>query len=106
MRIAKKALSLMLTFCMVLSLAVNITAAEPAAKSGTSDELLKIVHLDAGRKYFDVDSIKEIIDTMRESGYNALELAVGNDGMRFLLDDMKLIVGDQIYSSDDVKEAI
>lgn len=47
MRIAKKALSLMLTFCMVLSLAVNITAAEPAAKSGTSDELLKIVHLDA-----------------------------------------------------------
>lgn len=106
MRIAKKALSLMLTFCMVLSLAVNITAAEPAAKSGTSDELLKIVHLDAGRKYFDVDSIKEIIDTMSESGYNALELAVGNDGMRFLLDNMRLIVGDQIYSSKDVKAAI
>mgnify|MGYP000218823066 FL=1 len=106
MRIVKKALSLMLTFCMVLSLAVNITAAEPAAKSGTSDELLKIVHLDAGRKYFDVDSIKEIIDTMSESGYNALELAVGNDGMRFLLDDMRLIVGDQIYSSKDVKAAI
>ena len=96
----------MLTFCMVLSLAVNITAAEPAAKSGTSDELLKIVHLDAGRKYFDVDSIKEIIDTMNESGYNALELAVGNDGMRFLLDDMELIVGDQTYSSKKVKAAI
>lgn len=69
-------------------------------------EFLKVVHLDAGRKYFSVSSIKAIIDIMAESGYNYLELAIGNDGMRFLLDDMSLTVGDNTYESDAVKAAI
>lgn len=33
-------------------------------------------------------------------------LGVGNDGMRFLLDDMSLTVGDKTYSSEDVAAAI
>ena len=33
-------------------------------------------------------------------------LAVGNDGMRFLLDDMSLTVGGKTYSSNAVASAI
>lgn len=49
-----------------------------------------IIHLDCGRKYFSVDSIKQIIDNAADAGFNYIQLAVGNDGMRFLLDDMNL----------------
>ncbi len=46
----------------------------------------------AGRKYFSPDQIKEIIDEASKTGYG-LHLLVGNDGMRFVLDDMSLKVG-------------
>lgn len=49
-----------------------------------------IIHLDCGRKYFSVDSIKQIIDNASAAGFNYIQLAVSNDGMRFLLDDMNL----------------
>ena len=62
----------------------------------------KIFHLDCGRKYFTVDEIKEIIDTLAANDYTHLELAFGNGGLRFLLDDMS--VGS--YGSNDVKAAI
>ncbi len=39
-------------------------------------------------------------------GYTDLHLLVGNDGMRFLLDDMELTVGDKTYTSDAVKQAL
>lgn len=66
----------------------------------------KIFHLDAGRKYFSVDQIKTVIDTMAENDYNTLELAVGNDGLRFLLDDMSVKVDGKTYSDADVKAGI
>lgn len=53
-----------------------------------------IIHLDCGRKYFSVDSIKQIIDNASAAGFNYIQLAVGNDGMRFLLDDMNLTLDD------------
>lgn len=53
-----------------------------------------IIHLDCGRKYFSVDSIKKIIDNASAAGFNYIQLAVGNDGMRFLLDDMNLTLDD------------
>ena len=65
-----------------------------------------IIHLDCGRKYFSVDSIKKIIDNASAAGFNYIQLAVGNDGMRFLLDDMSLTVNGKPYSSDDVKAKI
>lgn len=70
------------------------------------DEYIKIFHLDAGRKYFSVDQIKAIIDTLSSNGYNYMELAVGNDALRFILDDMSVKVGDITYSSDQVKAGI
>ena len=66
----------------------------------------KIVSIDAGRKYFSPEQLKEIIDKAKEYGYTDLHLLVGNDGLRFMLDDMSMKVGDKTYSSDDVKRAI
>lgn len=62
--------------------------------------------LDCGRKYFSVDSIKQIIDNAAAAGFNNVMLAVGNDGMRFLLDDMSLTVNGTTYSSEEVAAAI
>ena len=71
-----------------------------------TDEIYKIYHLDCGRKYFSVEQIKEVIDTIAESDYNTLELAIGNDGLRFLLDDMEVSANGTVYSSEDVKAGI
>ena len=89
-------------------------ADKPATETGkeraaTQNEKLakrKIVSIDAGRKYFSPEQLKEIIDKAKEYGYTDLHLLVGNDGLRFMLDDMSMKVGDKTYSSDDVKRAI
>ena len=87
-----------------------VTAAtETRAKDPEQEEKLakkKIVSIDAGRKYFSPDQIKEIIDEASKTGYTDLHLLVGNDGLRFVLDDMSLQVGDASYSSQAVKEAV
>lgn len=79
------------------------TQADDAEKSNYE---LSVVMLDCGRKYFSVDSIKQIIDNAAAAGFNNVMLAVGNDGMRFLLDDMSLTVNGTTYSSEEVAAAI
>lgn len=79
-------------------------AAEPAAVS--SSGFYRIVHLDCGRKYFSVENIKKLIDTAAQYGYNQVQLAFGNGGCRFLLDDMSLSFGDVTISSDTVRNNI
>lgn len=64
-----------------------------------------IMFLDCGRKYYSVDSIKKLIDNASAAGFNYIQLAVGNDGLRLLLDDMSLTVG-TTYTSEDVSNAI
>ena len=89
---------------------VPVTAAtETPAKDPEQEEKLakkKVISIDAGRKYFSPDQIKEIIDEASKTGYTDLHLLVGNDGLRFVLDDMSLQVGDASYSSQAVKEAV
>lgn len=81
-------------------------AAEPAAVSSGSLDY-RIVHLDCGRKYFSVEYIKSVIDTMAENGFNQLELAFGNGGLRFVLDNMDIKSGSStLHNSEDVKAAI
>ena len=84
------------------------TAAASTTASVTLDtsKFYKIYHLDCGRKYFSVDQIKNVIDILAANDFNTLELAVGNDGMRFLLDDMSVTVDGTTYSSDAVKAGI
>ena len=87
-----------------------VTAAtETPAKDPEQEEKLakkKVISIDAGRKYFSPDQIKEIIDEASKTGYTDLHLLVGNDGLRFVLDDMSLQVGNASYSSQAVKEAV
>ena len=83
--------------------------AETPAKDSNREEKLakkKIVSIDAGRKYFSPDQIKEIIDEASRTGYTDLHLLVGNDGLRFVLDDMSLKVGETSYSSQAVTDAV
>ena len=79
------------------------TQADDAVKTNYE---LSIVMLDCGRKYFSVDSIKQIIDNASAAGFGYIMLGVGNDGMRFLLDDMSLAVNGTTYSSEKVAAAI
>lgn len=121
-KLTKSFLSLLLIAAMLASFVVLPAAAEePAAEQPTeavqaaetqADDAVKtnyelsIVMLDCGRKYFSVDSIKQIIDNAAAAGFNNVMLAVGNDGMRFLLDDMSLTVNGTTYSSEEVAAAI
>ena len=83
----------------------EVVEEEPIATYVTrasTGEFQRILHLDNGRKYFSVDWIKALITEMKAAGFTHLQLAFGNDGMRFLLDDMS--VGS--YSDDDVTAAV
>lgn len=75
-------------------------AAEPAAVSGSG--FYRIVHLDCGREYFTKQWIIALINEMSAAGYNQLQLAFGNGGFRFCLDDMAV----SGYTSEQVKNAI
>lgn len=81
---------------------------EEAVPTATADENYhyNIFFLDCGRKYYSVDSIKQLIDNASAAGFNYIQLAVGNDGLRFLLDDMSLTVNGTTYSSQQVSTAI
>ena len=91
-------LALVMTVCAVPALANTASAADSVD--------MRILHLDCGRKYFTADWVKALIVEMGAAGYTHLELAIGNDGMRFLLDDMSVTVGDKTYSSAAVASAV
>ncbi|MBS5702254.1 MAG: family 20 glycosylhydrolase [Butyricicoccus pullicaecorum] len=94
------------TLLAILMLLTMVPTMAFAAGSTAEDGFYKIVHLDCARKYFSVSSIESIIDTMSEAGYTHLQLAVGNDGLRLLLDDMAVTANDTTYSSDQVTAGI
>lgn len=106
----KKVLSLILAVVMAVSLlpiSAFASGNSTSTTATTSDGYeYNIMFLDCGRKYYSVDSIKQIIDNASAAGFNYIQLAVGNDGLRFLLDDMSLTVNGTTYSSDTVSKAI
>lgn len=109
----KRVLSLILAVVMAVSLlpisafaSGDSTSTTATTSDGSDGYEYNIMFLDCGRKYYSVDSIKQIIDNASAAGFNYIQLAVGNDGLRFLLDDMSLTVNRTTYGSDAVKEAI
>lgn len=109
----KRLLSLILAVILMIGLlpisafATSASAQAGEDKAATQDsEFLRIFHLDCGRKYFTADQIKQMIDYAAESNYTHVELAFGNDGLRFLLDDMSVEVNGTTYASDKVTSAI
>ncbi len=106
----KRLLSLILAVILMIGL-LPISAFATSASAQASDAedtgyKYNIMFLDCGRKYFSVNSIKQIIDNASAAGFNYIQLAVGNDGLRFLLDDMSLTVNGTTYSSENVSKAI
>lgn len=117
----KKFLGRVLTMLLVASMVFTLLPA-PAIAAGnwwwnndeaesladTTDSILphRIIHLDCGRKYFSVDNVKSLIDVMAAYGYNELELAFGNDGLRFLLGDMSISFGTTSYTNEDIRTAV
>ena len=62
----------------------------------------RIVHLDCGRKYFSKNWIIALMYEAKAAGYNQVQLAFGNKGLRFLLEDMSV----NNYDTQAVTEAI
>lgn len=104
----KKGLAILLVLCTLLSMVVMTgagtadTAQDAPTAQSTNDNFYKIVHLDCGRKYFTKDWIIALINEMAADGYNQLQLAFGNDGLRFLLDDMSFTVNGMPYNHNTV----
>lgn len=101
----QKVLSMILVLVMLLGLlSVSAFTVKDTTSSDSADstEFMRIFHLDCGRKYFSVSEIEGIIDQLAENHYTHLQLAFGNNGFRFLLNEMP--VGS--YTSDQVKNAL
>lgn len=102
----KKVLSMILVLVMLLSLlsmaAFTLPTAASSDGAANNDDFMRIFHLDCGRKYFSVSEIKGIIDQLEANHYTHLQLAFGNNGFRFLLNEMS--VGS--YTSNQVKTAL
>lgn len=106
----QKVLSMILVLVMLLSLmsmsAFTMATNETGASSSARNDFMRVFHLDCGRKHFSVAEIKSLIDTASAANYTHMELAVGNDSLRFLLDDMSVTANGKTYASDDVKREI
>lgn len=109
----KRLLSLILAVILMIGLlpisafATSASAQVGENKAATQDsEFLRIFHLDCGRRYFTVSEIEGIIDQLAENHFTHIQLAFGNDGLRFLLDDMSVEVNGTTYASDEVTSAI
>ncbi len=109
----KRLLSLILAVILMIGLlpisafATSASAQAGEDKAATQDsEFLRIFHLDCGRKYFTVSEIEGIIDQLAENHYTHIQLAFGNDGLRFLLDDMSVTVNGTKYDKEKVKSAV
>lgn len=109
----KRLLSLILAVILMIGLlpisafATSASAQAGEDKAATQDsEFLRIFHLDCGRKYFTVSEIEGIIDQLAENHFTHIQLAFGNDGLRFLLNDMSLTVNGTKYDSTAVTSAI
>ena len=103
----QKVLSMILVLVMLLGLlsvsaftTANTTSSDSAASN--DDSFYRIVHLDCGRKYFTKDWIIALLNEMKADGYNQLQLAFGNDGLRFLLDNMSFEANGITYSHKTV----
>ena len=76
-------------------------------KAAENENLKKsVLSIDAGRKYFSTEQLKTIIERAYKNGYTDVQILLGNDALRFFLDDMSLEVNGKQYDSNAVKEAL
>lgn len=87
------------------SLTATDYVAPPAYTIDPSNPI-RVYHIDCGRKYFSAAQINAIIDKLAEYGYTHIELAFGNEGLRFLLNDMSVNANGTTYDGSIIKSAI
>lgn len=75
-------------------------------KAAENQNLKSVFSIDAGRKYFSTEQLKTIIERAYKNGYTDVQILLGNDALRFFLDDMSLEVNGKQYDSNAVKEAL
>lgn len=103
MKLLKKIFSPILAFTMLF----GIIASTSMTKVYAAEENMKrVFSIDAGRKYFSEEQLIQIIDKAYLTGYTDVQVLLGNDALRFFLDDMSIIVNNKTYASDAVKDAI
>lgn len=103
----KRTLAVLLSLLMLFGcLPVTGFSVSDGTADGNAAAFMRIVHLDCGRKYFSAEEIKGVIDMAAENLYTHVELAFGNEGLRFLLDDMSVSVNGASYESDAVTAAV
>ena len=73
-------------------------------KAAENENLKSVFSIDAGRKYFSTEQLKTIIERAYKNGYTDVQILLGNDALRFFLDDMSLEVNGKQYDSNAVKE--
>lgn len=81
----------------------TVTTVKAAENENSKKSVLSI---DAGRKYFSEQQLKDIIDKAYKNGYTDVQLILGNDALRFFLDDMSITVNGTTYESEAVKNAM
>ena len=106
MKLMKKLLAVTLTFGIVLGGAGLATGEATTVKAAENQNLKSVFSIDAGRKYFSTTQLKTIIDKAYKNGYTDVQILLGNDALRLLLDDMSLEVNGKSYASEAVKSAI
>lgn len=103
MKSLKKIFSPILAFTMLF----GIIASTSMTKVNAAEEYMKrVFSIDVGRKYFSEEQLIQIIDKAYLTGYTDVQILLGNDALRFFLDDMSIIVDNKTYASDAVKDAI
>ncbi|KRK12406.1 lacto-N-biosidase [Lacticaseibacillus zeae DSM 20178 = KCTC 3804] len=95
----------LLALAVLLGIAVGLKQ-PPKQVAAADNRLQSVFSIDAGRKYFSVDQLETIIDRAHTDGYTDVQILLGNDALRFMLDDMSLTVDGKTYTNDAVKQAV
>lgn len=103
MKLLKKIFSPILAFTMLFGI---ITSTSITKVYAAEENMKRVFSIDAGRKYFSEEQLIQIIDKAYLTGYTDVQILLGNDALRFFLDDMSIIVNNKTYTSDAVKDAI
>lgn len=74
----------------------SVTVIDPSVSP--TDSFYKVFHLDAGRKYFSLASLKRFVDMAVSTGYNQVNVYLSdNQGFRIKLDDMTVTTSAHTY---------
>lgn len=95
-----------IAFLAALMAFLSVNVKDVNAEEAAAPVKRSVLSIDAGRKYFSEEQLKAIIDKAYKGGYTSVQILLGNDGLRFVLDDMSMQVNGKTYASDDVKKAI